>query len=397
MDSCKISRNSGLISDKSFFRRAISRKIVLLIAKLALALLLIPLAFPSYYKWVARSFSRTRKTPIPNVEPAANGAMPLKKISIPNVKSAVKQMQERYERVGDKKGFFGRVNFVPRNFGLWMPGVALVADHLAKKHKVANLFTCETLEDFQKKLNEFLNRPGVFKGAFILPTFNAGMQGLAEGIKPNFPQHKLTVAVEKSEERLFIAILDAMPRLIEWIDGSHLACDSIFENWEKVDAFKSQELALRAIFKCLLPLKTRVFYSVVKREVSYGCEVFALRDAITFLKDDAFFKKIEHPKEPSSYYLNFPLYPIESLPAAYMVGTQSMAKLSSFMKEKKEREFSVIPLKQCSLSDYIQKYVVEVEREEQNHYITHKMVKYMELALKSLEARRLRLEQAEPV
>lgn len=101
----------------------------------------------------------------------------------------------------------GTIYNVPGTFSFWMPGVALVAAYLAEKKKVEGLFVCQTLEALAKKIQEISQNPQDQKVALVVGAFPSGFK-----LRPNFPQHKVAVLVERKEGQLSIALLDSVKK-----------------------------------------------------------------------------------------------------------------------------------------------------------------------------------------
>jgi hypothetical protein len=305
-----------------------------------------------------------------------------------------------YSKIFKEKNskMMGRVNLIPGNFGLWMPGVALVVAYLKNKYGYKEFYVCETLEGFAKKLEKFTNDSELKRGVFIVPCFGSdywSAEGV-EGFKPNFPQHKVAVVVERHQSgSIKLALLDSGPT-----ESNAEVCPSrvekfnIWDNWRSNNLdFNCQELVFRAILKANLPQNTQLFYSVVEREKHYGCESFAIKDGATFLRDPLFFDKITIEKNQGQLG-GFKLNKITTLPPAFMVGTQSIRKLTTYY-EQNRKESGLVKEKDGrtkTLSDYIEKHHVMVKIKEkdsstlqkQNHYITLKTCRYNEIVLQML-------------
>jgi hypothetical protein len=95
--------------------------------------------------------------------------------------------------------------------GLWMPGVALVASYLTEKKGVTGLYVCDSLEALSTQIEKISQSDSDQRCAFVVGTFQSGFRQQLRGFEPNFPQHKVTVCVEKKGGQLTIALLDAEP------------------------------------------------------------------------------------------------------------------------------------------------------------------------------------------
>lgn len=280
----------------------------------------------------------------------------------------------------------GRVNRIPGNFGLWMPGVALVLFHLSQKYGLTQFYACQTLEGFSNKLREFIQNPKVTRSAFVLPCFSSGPE--EEGFGPNFAQHKVAVVVEKSASAgVKIAILNAQEPLdlaAERIEGA----GDIWKGWEKPGSFGVEEVIFRAILKANLPKNSQLFFTKMSwnldgkldRERRYGCESFAIQDALAFLRDGEFFNKIILVATPLNVN-GFSLTRISQLPAAFMTGMQSVKGLNKILRIYQDSIIKTKNNRNKTLSDYMSKYIIN----GRNHYITVKSCRYNEIVLQMLK------------
>ncbi len=145
--------------------------------------------------------------------------------------------------------------------------------------------------------------------------------------------------------------------------------------------------------------KTEFYYSSVDRqETGYGCETFALRDAVSFLQEPRFFDKIQKLSveiEAPARNIRMQLQQINQLPPAFMKGTQNKSALEDYMGS-----YSNDPEKLQEISDLkktIEKHTVQIEKikddevkiKTQNHYINHCSMKYHLSALKMTEPEEL--------
>lgn len=287
----------------------------------------------------------------------------------------------------------GTVYAVPGKFNLWMPGVALVASYLTEKKKIEGLYVCKNLESLSNRLNEINSTPSDQRYAFIVGTFSSGVKNFVPfGFEPNFPQHKATVCVEKRDGRLSIALLDAMPeKSNKEIKTEHLK-GKIWDGYDKANAFNAQELVFRAILEGCRNSQypVRFLHSQVLREKILGCEVFALQDAIAYLRDPNFFDKITCSKEKVQIDQQHQIEKIISLPPEYMVGAQSTQIINDY-KGNGGKFDTVLPGKKKTLQDYLDANLIEVNdkshiKKKQNHYITKKSFKYLNFAVLSLNS-----------
>lgn len=391
------------------------KPLIVLIGKLALGIFIIPICFAKYRKWVERSITQLHSDQekkgayksadkiikLPKLS-GSNGSDilpdswwkklgnfehdPLLNLSEDSRINRAMQDKQIYNselskldknHTVKKYPLMGPVNWIPGKFSLWMAGVGLVASYLSQKHHVEGLYVCNTLEAMTQKLNEVLENTLDQRIAFVIPTFSSGTSSL---FKPNFPQHKIAILVEKHGDKTKIAILDADTQARP-ISSKNLPCEDIWDNWNTYGSFNASELALRAIFKTKLPAQAEVFYSHVPREAKYGCETFALRDALAFLKDPNFFGRIQGDQE--FIYQGVKVNSLNQLPPAFMITTQYFSSLNFYLTAFPHDQ--KIPGSSKTLQDYVNKFRVKVAGKDQNHYVTRKTYKYSKVALAILQ------------
>lgn len=280
----------------------------------------------------------------------------------------------------------GNVYNTPGDFSMWMSGVALIAAYLTEKKKIKGLYVCETLESLSSQIQRIHSDPKDQRCAFVVGTFSSGfINDYQDHFKPNFPQHKVTVCVEKKEGQLTIALVDPEPITENAEISPKNLTNEIWKEYDVWDAFNSQEIVFRAILKACRDSKceARLLHSQAVREQAYGCVVFALQDAFAYLRDPDFFDKITTCKEKRIKIDN--LYEIEvikTLPAECMVGTQSSKILQAYKKGGGQFDKRLLGRKRGTLQQYLDANNVEVTNKQghktnQNHYITKKSFKYL--------------------
>ena len=283
----------------------------------------------------------------------------------------------------------GTIYAVPNEFSFWMPGVAFVASYLSEKKNIEGLFVSQSVEAFSTRIKEIALSDLNCRQAFIVGCVQSG---IALPIKPNFPQHKVAVVVEKNESGLTIALLESMPEpgLNAEVLPEHLK-DNLWEGFKRWEDFNNQELVFRAIIKAChqTQCQARLLHSTVLRQRHYGCEVFALKDAIAFLRDPNFFTRITCGKTTTPLDPDYPLEQIIQLPPEFMVGVQSLKRLREYKNQVGEQAFDQ-PLvgKKRSLQNTLDKNTLtvgpEVLKKSENHYITKKHFKYLHLLVDAL-------------
>lgn len=270
----------------------------------------------------------------------------------------------------------GEIAHVPGNFSLWMPGVAFVASKLAEKKGLEGLFVCDSLEAFSSRLKKIANDPSDVKCAFIIPT------DVKQG-RENFPQHKVSVFVEKKAGQLSIALIDPQP-----IRGNDFIRPPIVEMkmWDSSARYNCQELAYRAIVTGLEGANARLYHSQVLRERQYGCAVYALQDTVAFLQGSQFFDSIGLDDDPIVLSNGQSIQSIIKLPADYLIGVQS-TKFYETLKQVEGQEYFDQPLagRTKTLQQYNDTYIVQNNQAKHNHYITKKNFQYMNAAVKGME------------
>lgn len=276
------------------------------------------------------------------------------------------------------KAPLGFIHQIPGNFGMWMPGVAFIASYLAKKKQIEGLRVCQSLEALASQIKEIALNPSDQRYAFIV-----GALASRNNFEVNFPQHKVTVCVEKKEGKLTITLLDAQPEgTNKHINPHQLLEEPLLGN------LNNQELIFRFILKACRDTKCqpRLLHSQVLREKFYGCAVFAIQDGLTFLRDPHFFNHICCSEEEVKVDQDYKIEVITRLPPEFMVGTQSFQLLSEYLETGNplavEQPF---PGKKKKLQNYLDKYLLEVSDKTQNHYITKKSFKYLNFLILSLQ------------
>ena len=250
-----------------------------------------------------------------------------------------------------------------------MPGVAIIATYLRRKHGLKNLFVCSSLEAFREKLNQIDGLKEDVRCALILPQETDFEKSVHHYF--GYAGHKTVACVEKKGRDVRIALIDALGDFPEF-----------FQEGNKTSSFTILQYIKTSSLK-----KPKIYYCGVERQTTgHSCESFALRDAIAFLKDPQFFEKIRFKRVESG------MREIKLLPPAFMKGTQKSSTLVRFgpkylRTNRPNKELEVSDLHTC-----VNKHTVTVidpqakkSRKMQNHYINHKSLKYHNILLKALE------------
>jgi len=223
---------------------------------------------------------------------------------------------------------------------LWMPGVALIASYLKEKKGLEGLSVCASKKAFTRTLERILCEGKDGKYALIVGGGHSD---------EDYPMHKVSICVEKKDGVSSVVFMDSF--------GRTTYSGEIYESVLQLCKRKNAPL----------------YFSRLQREFGgYGCAIFALQDSISFLQEPDFFKKIDHKTSGGVLY-------IDSLPPAFMIGTQSVGKIVIYMETVKEAVYTeTIPGRKKSLQEYtIRNCVLNPYGKEENHYITKKMLKYM--------------------
>jgi hypothetical protein len=262
---------------------------------------------------------------------------------------------------------------------LGMAGVALIASYLKEKHQLEGLFVCSSLEAFQKKLLEINNSPDDVKVAMVIPwdfTLRADKDAAYQG----HPGHKLTVCVEKKSGQTKIAILDSMqgetisPYVVN-MPVSHL--------YEIV--INTMDCVIWYINHSGIDLsKTSIYFGDLGvQRTYYGCETFALRNAVSFLRLSDFFEKILSEEVIlTENELSLYLHKITHIPLAFLKGVQSRSRLLSLAQEYISNVEPRPPTEELTnLFERLKKHITLVDEKVENHYINHRSHKYHQMVL----------------
>lgn len=345
-----------------------------IIAKIALSILIIPLFIPCYYRWVNASIQLFKQS-----EHERSSWKNLAHSLLARREEAL-AIENRYKKLSHlSEKYFGPISGVPGDFGLHMPGVAIVTAGLAKRHNIKeSLWVAKTIEHFQADLKQKMEMRKEGRFAYIVGATRAGHH------YPNFPQHKMAIVVEIKQGETSVAILDPISTTADELRQRALNQKKLWAGW-LTKGFGRNELILRALGEANLPANAKVYFSNVPREVSYGCVVFAVRDAIAFLKDPHFFSTIVTAPTEKTLSSGHMLHEITELPAAFIVGAQRSSVLQAFLKPPREKPETINVIgSDKSLAYYLDKYRLKINDKPQNHYITRKMFKYNKNVLHTL-------------
>lgn len=271
--------------------------------------------------------------------------------------------------------YFGTVYNVPSNFSFYMKGIAFIASYLQSKKNIQGLFVCRGMQGVHDKIEELHQNPADQKMALIV--------GDSEKI-PSYPQHKVAILLEKKAGIITIALLDPMP------EGHNrdIEPDNILSSNEHImgySLYNSKERVFRQIYRTCMKsgIEARFLDSIVRRETHGGCAIFALQDAVAFLRDPSFFEKVHVSKEVR-IEKNFKIEHIDTLPVECLIGTQSISIMQSHKVKGINFDSTLIARKKTG-NQYLADHKIVVNNKAQNHYITKKFFNYMKFIIQSLE------------
>lgn len=289
------------------------------------------------------------------------------------------RLREEYAEISKKHPSFAAIPYnslfgnTSPGFSLWMPGISLLAAYLTKKKKLEGLFVCASQEALKNQVKHLITTSKKGRWAIVFPSWEER------------PIHKSTLVIEKNGSDVKIAYLDSLAPVYDYENSILTKVAEICRNQN---------------------CKTKLFHSEVKREfTNYGCAIFALQDSVSFLQDPLFFSKIarysyvEKVEENPFFEKMKSIFPflygffeksnrvqiLSDLPPEYMIGMQSTHRLEKYIESHKE-SFLPLPKRKKTLKEYQKKYAVsDLSGTIQNHYITHKMFKYMWFCVTALK------------
>lgn len=259
---------------------------------------------------------------------------------------------------------------------LTMQGVAIIATYLKEKHRLNNLFVCNSLEAMQNKLAETQNSKEDGRYALVIGNYcevpdQIGEQTDAPSEYTSTVNHKIMIGVEKKGSEIKVVLMDALDEDLEGVSPKFVL--SPVRDLEHSFGVNI-EVILWYLCQVLSPENTKIYYSNVNRQNTYyGCETFALKDALFFLRDPAFFEKIQvETKLLTENQYHLILGEIQSLPPAFMKGAQSRRLLAQYNESetyssKEEKE---------NLKTHVTNHLVSVEDKQHNYYINRQSFKY---------------------
>lgn len=272
--------------------------------------------------------------------------------------------------------------------GLWlsfnMRGLSVVASELKAKHQLEHLYVCESLEALQSKLLEISKSEADVKAAMIVPT-----RYLVSWAK-NTPesQHKSTVCVEKKDGKLKIMYIDSQPQ-----DVDETLVKKPISELENLDGGEGHAsfMAFWAIYHSGIDMsKVELSRFMHTREhAHFGCETFALKDSVAFLKTDNFFDKVVKDPTPRGSKIG----QVIGLPADFMKTTQSLAQVEKYAQEYPALAKQNLVRRDGKTPRTLQEavkirtkkgYNKHNQKVDQNHYTTMFSLKYHKMLLDAM-------------
>ncbi len=241
---------------------------------------------------------------------------------------------------------------------LKLKGVALIAAMLSQKHAFLRerLFVCETLSGLQQQIEGKIRSGMSGKFAYVVgATTGPGCHGV--DIAPW--QHKIAIGLEIHNGKIKIINFES----------------------DKVPA-----QVLKDEFDSIRIYSAELFLSGIRRESVYGCETFALRDAVAFLEDEEFFSKIRRLPEKADGFAKV------VLPPRFMIGTQSIDRICAYIAENPDlskemfvhRRKAALLTPQNLFDRILENSIKGLRGKLQNHYTSYRSFKYHNYVLQLL-------------
>ncbi len=219
------------------------------------------------------------------------------------------------------------------DYRLNMRGVGLIAAHIARKLKLEKkLFVCESIQAFQSELEKIASQSGNQKCVFIIPS-------APYEVDPNREQntHKIAIGVQKENRRLSIVMFDPLTdhshkdylHTVSKRDFNQPNLRGAIDHW---GAYYGGVAVKTIMHSRLSDVDCTVFSSSMKRQhTGRGCFVFALQDALQFLRDPDFIHRIM-PTKLEVINSSFKVANVVSFPPEVMISTQSRSTVSKYVR-----------------------------------------------------------------
>ncbi len=264
--------------------------------------------------------------------------------------------------------------------------ISIIADHLCTKHNTDDLYVCESLEAFRSTLQQIDAMQQDTRLALLVTSYQPvtcrnkrHCHDPRHAAHDYHNQHKVPVFIEKKNGFLSICIFDSFGARMN-MQNTHLDVSTNFASFELVYGY---------IRDAQLTSPTHHYTANLRRQWGNGCETFALRDSIAFLKTPSFFDNIhahgmiDIANEDGS--INNPFY-INNLPPEFTKSTQSTSMLASYIKRNRGSRFydltQQLGTSQRTLEEHLQKHTIKVGNKRQNRHISNRVLKYLRLLKK---------------
>lgn len=244
-----------------------------------------------------------------------------------------------------------------------MQGTALLAHYIKCKTGQKDLYVCKNLDAFKEELERIRDNSEDQRAAYVVPTYcdDVNSNKLA-GVF----QHAYCLCIEKINGKLKIAGLNSQPGPVR-LENCHL----------NPGRFTTSELLLGYVKAANLPNDTQFYTCVPGDHRQFGdegvCATFALRDAITFLKDSAFFQNFEKGSGQGSISDPFLL---KRFPPEFMKGTQSLTVLEKYFSENREAAEKPLGSSGKNLIERVDHHCLIRDSKKQNLFMSRRYRKY---------------------
>lgn len=303
----------------------------------------------------------------------------------------LKEIADEYAQVKTGKSFPDVLIYQPfirEGLTLSMKGLAILAERLCKKSNQSNLTVCDSLHIFREQLKAIGDSPMDARHAFVVPCHQYEVNPDPRAV---VEQHMLSVLVEKKDGELHVCVLE--PMVLHRINLDTVLKLKVGADESSSCRFDPEELVMAfARDACSYHHSVTFYYSTVRRQFgpNGGCSTFALRDAINFLKNPAFFQEIQL----DTFDLG-PFRAITTLPPAFMLSTQSIKKINDYIQSNPTFAEQKLGKRQLSLSEAVERHTYRelkmppesLAKKTLNKYVDEHTAKYQELVLEAFKSR----------
>ncbi len=250
-----------------------------------------------------------------------------------NYKSEFLQEKHNYLGINKPNTFSNRYNTQT------IPGLAIMATRVMQKNNFKGLFVCANHQAIANKLNEINKDPKDQRCALIISH---------DAFGDEVPNHKISICIEKKDGFLHVFFLDSL--------GVHST--TFYNKIEKMlQQLNNQNYQLTSC-------------NFSREKGVYGCEIFALQDSKSFLQDSDFIHKIVIKNQKGKFV-------IVALPPPFMLPTQDIPLLRSYVKDRPSRADITFPETKKTLRTSASKHMSKKTGTIRNEYISRKTIKHM--------------------